>query len=61
MPPNQRVRCHDGEGGSPVNEAGEDDERDPCGIVDPTRSDTSFRVKRQRLSKEQILGRQLGP
>ena len=30
MPPNQRVRFHDGEGGSPVNEASQNDERDPC-------------------------------
>ena len=61
MPPNQRVRFHDGEGGSPVNKAGQDDERDPCGIVGPTRSDTTFRVKSQLLSQEQIFGRQLGP
>jgi hypothetical protein len=33
MPPNQRVWFHDGESGSRVNEAGQDDERDPCGIV----------------------------
>jgi hypothetical protein len=55
MRPNQRVRFHDGESGSPVNEAGEDGERDPCGIVGPTRSDTTFRIQSQLLSKEQIL------
>jgi GNAT superfamily N-acetyltransferase len=60
MPPNQRVRFHDGEGGSPVNEASQNDERDPCGIVGSTRSDTTFRVQSQLLTKEQILGRQLG-
>jgi hypothetical protein len=61
VPPNQRVRRHDGECGSPVNEAAQHDESDPCSIVGPTRSDATFRVECQLLSKEQILGRQLGP
>ena len=61
MPPNQRVWLHDGEGGSPVNEAGQDDKVDPFGIDGPTRPDTTFRVESQLLSEEQILGRQLGP
>jgi hypothetical protein len=61
MPPNERLRFHDGEGSSPVGEAGQDDERDPCGIVRPTRPDTTFRVKSQLLSQEQIFGRELGP
>jgi hypothetical protein len=61
MPANEHLWFRDDEGRSPVDEAGQDDERDPYGIVGPTRSDITFRVQSQLLSKEQILGRQLAP
>jgi hypothetical protein len=58
MPPDQRLWFHDGERGTPVNQPGKYDEREPCRIIGPAGSDATLRVECELLPKEEILGRQ---
>jgi hypothetical protein len=59
MPPNECVRFDNDEHGSPVDQPGEQNQRDARRIVGSAGSDATFRVKRQLLSQEEILGCQL--
>ena len=61
MPPDQRLRFHDREHGSPVDQPGEHDESDPCRIVSSAGFDAALTVERQLPAKKEILGRQLRP
>jgi hypothetical protein len=59
MPSDQRVRLHDREHGSPVEQLGEQDERDPRRIIGTARFDLAFSIERQLLPEKQIFSRQL--
>ena len=59
MPPNEGVGSHDREHGPPVDQPGEQDQRDADRIVGPTRPDAALSVERQLLPEEEILRRQL--
>ena len=61
MPSDQRVRFHDREDGSPVDQLGQHHEGDPRRIISPAGFDPALLVKRQLLPEEQILGCQLRP
>jgi hypothetical protein len=43
---------------SPLDESGEDDQRESRGVVETARLDPTFGVERQLLAEEEILGGQ---
>jgi hypothetical protein len=61
MPSDQRVRRHDGEYGSPLDQLGEPDQCDPRRVIGAARLDLAFSVECQLLAEEEIFGRQLRP
>lgn len=61
MPTNQRVRFHNREHRSPVDQLGEHDEGDPRRVIGTARVDPPLLVERQLLSKKEILGCELRP
>ena len=61
MPADQRVRLHDRERGSPVNQLGEHDEGDPRRIIGTAGFDSALPIERQLLPEKEILGRQARP
>jgi hypothetical protein len=61
MPADQGVWFHDREHGSPVDQPGEQNQRDPGRIVGSMPSDSTLSVERQLLPQEEILRRQLRP
>jgi hypothetical protein len=56
MPPDQRVRFHDRERGSPVDQLREHHERDPRRIIGPAGFHPTLPIECQLLPKKQILG-----
>ena len=58
MPSQERLRLDDREDASPFDEAGENAQREPRGVVEAARLDPTFDVERQLLAEEQILGGQ---
>jgi hypothetical protein len=59
MPPDPRGRLDDREHGSPVDQLGEQDKRDPRRIIGTARLDPTLSIECQLLSEKQILSRQL--
>jgi hypothetical protein len=43
----------------PLDESGEDDQRESCGVVEATRLPPTLAVKGQLLAKKEILGGQV--
>jgi len=60
VPPNERVRLHDGQQLTPFDQPRQRDQRDPCRIVSTARLRLPFQVQRQLLSQEQVLRGELG-
>jgi hypothetical protein len=58
MPPDQRGRLHDREHGSPVDQLGEQDEREPRRIIGTARLNPTLSIKRQLLPEKHIFSRQ---
>lgn len=56
MPSNQRIRLHDREKATPVNEPRQRDECNPRRVVGTARLHLPLHVQSQLLSQEQILG-----
>jgi hypothetical protein len=60
MPSNQRVRLHDGEDSTPVDQSRQRDECNAGRVIGPPRLDLALEVQSQLLAQEQILGGELG-
>ena len=59
VPPYERVRLHDREERTPLDEPGEHDECQTRRIARATRLRLAFEVQRQLLAKEKVLSGQL--
>jgi len=59
MPSDQRIRLHDCEEATPVDQPRERDKRNPSRIVAATWFHLPLDIQRQLLSQEQILGGEL--
>ena len=59
MPSNKRIRLHDREEATPVDQPQQRDERNPRGIINAARLHLPLPVQRELLSQEQILGCEL--
>lgn len=59
MPSDERIRLHDREEATPVDQPRQRDERDPRRIVGAARLPLPLHVQRQLLFQEQILGGEL--
>ena len=59
MPSNERVRLHDGEDSTPVDQPRQSDECDAGRLIGPPRLDLALEVQRQLLAEKQILGGEL--
>jgi hypothetical protein len=58
VPANEGVELHDGEHRPPVDEAGEQHERETGRVVGSARPRLAFDVERQLFAEEEVLGRQ---
>ena len=58
MPSHERFRLDGREDPSPLDESGEDAQRETRGVVETARFDPTFDVERQLLAEEKILGGQ---
>jgi hypothetical protein len=59
MPSNERVRLHDGEDSTPVDQPRQGDECDAGRVIGPPRLDLALEVQRQLLTQEEVLGGEL--
>jgi hypothetical protein len=59
MPSNKRIRLHDREETTPVDQPRQHDQRNPRRIVGAVRLHLPLHVQCQLLSQEQVLGREL--
>jgi hypothetical protein len=59
VPSNERVRLHDGEDSTPVDQLRQRDQRNSGRIIGPPRLDLPLDVQRQLLAQKQILGGEL--
>jgi hypothetical protein len=59
MPSNERVRLHDGEDATPVDQPRQRDECDAGRVISPPWLNLPLQVQRQLLAKKQILGGEL--
>jgi len=57
MPARECFRLHIDQSALPVEKLGPKQQREPCGIVEPTRFDLAFLVELQLLTQEQDLCR----
>jgi len=60
VPTNERIRLHDRQQTTPLDESRQGDEHDSCRVIGPVRPYLPFQVQRQLLSQEQILRGELG-
>jgi len=60
MPSNERLRLHDGQQMPPLDEPGQGDEGNACGIIGPAGLHLPFQVQGQLLSQEQVFRGELG-
>jgi hypothetical protein len=56
VPAHERLRSHDDEELSPVDQSGEHNQRDSGGIVQTARFDLPLDIERQLLAQKQVLG-----
>ena len=56
MPSNERVRLHDRQESTPVDEPRQRNERNSGRVIGPPRLDLPLEVQRQLLAQKQILG-----